>query len=111
MEGCIFCKIARGEIPSANVYEDERVLAFRDIDPKAPAHVLIVPKVHFAGVLDADAQTIAALFAAAKQIAKTLGVDETGFRLVINTGSDGGQSVPHLHMHLLGGRALAWPPG
>lgn len=111
MEGCIFCKIARGEIPSAKVYEDERVLAFRDIDPKAPVHALIVPKAHFASVLGADAQTVGALFEAAKEVAKALGVAESGFRLVVNTGRDGGQSVEHLHVHLLGGRALAWPPG
>lgn len=111
MEGCIFCKIARGEIPSAKVYEDERVLAFRDIDPKAPAHALIVPKAHFASVLEADAQTVGALFETAKEVAKALGVAESGFRLVVNTGRDGGQSVEHLHVHLLGGRALAWPPG
>ncbi len=111
MDGCLFCRIAKGEIPSSKVYEDDAVFAFRDIDPKAPTHVLIVPKQHFSDVLEADAQTLAKLADAAKKVAQALGVAESGFRLVVNTGSDGGQSVPHLHMHLLGGRALAWPPG
>lgn len=111
MDGCLFCKIAGGEIPSDKVYEDERVFAFRDIAPQAPVHVLIVPKTHFSSMLEADAQTAGALFKTAKKLAQELGLNEKGFRLVINTGADGGQCVPHLHMHLLGGRALAWPPG
>jgi histidine triad (HIT) family protein len=111
MDGCLFCKIANGEIPSSKVYEDDQVTAFRDIDPKAPVHVLIVPKKHCANILEADEETVAALFGAAKKLAHELNVEESGFRLVINTGRDGGQSVPHLHMHLLGARSLAWPPG
>lgn len=111
MDGCLFCKIISGEIPSNKVYEDERVSAFRDIDPKAPVHVLIVPKKHATSILDADAESMQALFAAAKKIAHALGVDESGFRLVVNTGKDAGQSVAHLHIHLLGARELAWPPG
>ncbi len=111
MNNCLFCKIISGGIPSKKVYEDELVFAFYDIDPKAPVHVLIVPKAHCDSVLEADAMTVAALFEAAKKIAKELGVAKTGFRLVLNTGEDGGQSVGHLHMHLLGARALAWPPG
>ncbi len=111
MDGCLFCKIANGEIPSSKVFEDDRVTAFRDIDPKAPVHVLIVPQKHCASILEADAETVAALFETAKKLAHELNVEENGFRLVINTGRDGGQSVPHLHVHLLGARALAWPPG
>lgn len=112
MENCLFCKIANGDIPSNKVYEDEAVLAFRDIAPEAPEHVLIIPKKHYANVmaLDDDA-LLAKMFAAARKVAKTVGVEESGFRLVINTGKDGGQTVEHLHMHLLGARELGWPPG
>lgn len=114
MDNCLFCKIIAGEIPSQKVYEDDHVLAFRDIDPKAPVHVLIIPKKHFGSVMDlgdADAEYLEAMTHAAQEIARKEGLDETGFRLVINTGEGGGQTVPHLHMHLLGGRALGWPPG
>ncbi len=111
MDGCLFCKIAGGVIPSDKVYEDDRVIAFRDIAPQAPVHVLIVPRTHYSNILETDAKTQMALLEAAKKLAQEFGLDEKGFRLVINTGADGGQSVPHLHMHLLGGRALAWPPG
>ncbi len=111
MENCLFCRIASGEIPSSKVYEDDRVLAFRDIDPQAPVHVLVIPKAHFANIIEADGETIAYLFETAKKIVKELGVDETGFRVVINTGEDGQQSVKHLHLHILGGRSMQWPPG
>lgn len=111
MDDCLFCKIVRGEIPSARVYEDDKVIAFRDIDPKAPVHVLIVPKKHFKSIMEADHETLLALTDAAKKLAAELGVAEKGFRLVINTGADGGQTVPHLHIHLLGSRELGWPPG
>lgn len=114
MENCIFCKIVSGDIPSQKVYEDEHVLAFNDIDAKAPVHVLIIPKTHFdsiMGITGGHSGTVVHMQSAALQIAKKLGVDETGFRLVINTGSDGGQSVSHVHMHLLGGRQMQWPPG
>lgn len=111
MENCIFCKIIAGEIPSKCVYEDEKVFAFYDIEPQAPVHVLIVPKRHFANILEADGETIAKMHAAAAQLANRLGIAEKGFRLVINTGEDGQQSVKHLHMHLLGGRSMQWPPG
>lgn len=111
MDDCLFCKIVKGEIPSSKVYEDDKVIAFRDIDPKAPVHVLIVPKKHCASIMEADAEITLALFEAAKKLAKMLHVDQNGFRLVINTGKDAGQSVPHLHIHLLGDRELAWPPG
>lgn len=114
MENCLFCKIASGDIPSKRVYEDEQVFAFADIDPQAPVHVLIVPKRHIesADVLtDADMPVLCAMFAAARVIARQYGLSEKGYRLVQNIGQDGGQSVPHLHMHLLGGRSLQWPPG
>ena len=114
MNDCIFCKIAGGEIPSNKVYEDEWVVAFFDLDPQAPRHVLIVPKTHIASVESltaADNTTLCRMFEAARQLAAQFGVAETGYRLVINTGRDGGQSVAHLHMHFLAGRAFGWPPG
>lgn len=114
MENCIFCKIIAGEIPSNKAYEDEYVLAFHDLDPKAPTHILLIPKKHFASVLEleeSDGVYAAKLFQTANTLARELGLDQSGFRLVLNTGEDGGQSVAHLHMHLLGGRNLGWPPG
>lgn len=111
MANCLFCRIVSGEIPSTKVYEDDKVLAFRDIDPQAPTHVLIIPKEHYDSVLDAPPETVAYMAKVAGEIARSEGVSDGGFRLVINTGEDGGQSVKHLHMHLLGGRSLQWPPG
>ena len=114
MENCIFCKIAAGEIPSTKVYEDDQVLAFRDLEPQAPVHILIIPKKHYASILDipCDATSpLPAMAAAAQKIAQEQGIAQSGFRLVINTGKDGGQSVQHLHMHLLGGREFGWPAG
>jgi len=115
MADCIFCKIAHGEIPSTKVYDDDTVLAFRDLDPQAPEHVLIIPKKHLSSVLDFDAEDreLAAhiLTDVVPALARTLGIDAGGFRLVTNTGADGGQTVGHLHFHLLGGRSLTWPPG
>ncbi len=108
---CLFCRIIEGEIPSTKVYEDEFVLAFRDIDPQAPSHVLVIPKTHYDSVMDAPPEVIGKMTEAAKLIAQSEGLTEKGFRLVINTGEDGGQSVKHLHMHMLGGRSLQWPPG
>ncbi len=109
MENCIFCKIVRGEIPSSKVYEDEMVYAFRDINPQAPVHVLIIPKKHMANILEAAALndgTMTALTKAIAEVAKIEGVDESGFRVISNCGRDGAQSVNHLHFHLLGGKAL-----
>ncbi len=111
MEDCIFCKIIRGEIPSNKVYEDERVLAFRDIEPQAPVHVLLVPKQHFTSIMDVDADTFGYMQGIVKKLANELGIAEKGFRVVINTGEDGQQSVKHLHFHILGGRSMQWPPG
>ncbi len=108
---CLFCRIIAGEIPSAKVYEDEYVLAFRDIDPQAPVHVLVIPKKHSDSVLDAEPEMRVRMTEAAKKIASDEGLAEKGFRPVINTGEEGGQSVKHLHMHLLGGRSMQWPPG
>ena len=114
MEDCIFCRIARGEIPAKKVYEDEDVLAFHDIDAKAPVHVLVIPNAQIANVLELaekDQKLIAHILAVVAKLARELGVEESGFRLVANTGTDGGQTVPHLHFHILGGRSLQWPPG
>ncbi|MGI5918586.1 MAG: histidine triad nucleotide-binding protein [Christensenellales bacterium] len=113
MENCLFCKIVRNEIPSTKVYEDDKALAFNDIDPKAPTHILIIPKKHIASVAaleDEDCELAAHIIRTARQLAAAKGLDN-GFRLVVNTGRDGGQTVNHLHFHLLGGRAFGWPPG
>jgi histidine triad (HIT) family protein len=104
---CIFCKIAAGEIPCDRVYEDENVLAFRDIHPQAPVHVLIMPKKHMKNALECDPETAVAVFHAIKEVAKSEGVSESGFRAVTNCGPDGAQSVGHLHFHLLGGTQLS----
>ncbi len=114
MADTIFARIIRREIPAEIVYEDESVLAFHDVSPQAPVHVLIVPKRPLVNLLDTqpgDTLLLGQLMQAAIHVARTLGLAETGYRVVINNGADGGQSVDHLHLHLLGGRALAWPPG
>jgi histidine triad (HIT) family protein len=111
---CVFCKIARGELPAEIVWEDEGVLAFRDLHPRAPEHVLLIPRKHIGSIDhldDADAAVAGKLLLAARDIARQLGLSARGYRLVANTGADGGQSVDHLHFHLLGGRSLGWPPG
>jgi len=113
MSDCIFCKIANKEINSNLVYEDETVAAFRDLNPQAPQHILIVPKKHVANITELDDKELAAhIFTeVVPKIAKEVGVAESGFRLVINTGEEGGQTVNHLHVHLIGGRKMTWPPG
>ncbi len=108
---CIFCRIAAGEIPTEKVYEDERILVIKDVNPAAPCHVLFLPKQHSGSLLDSGGAIVGHMAEKVPEIAKKLGIDEAGFRLVINTGADGGQTVNHLHVHLLGGRSLAWPPG
>jgi histidine triad (HIT) family protein len=111
---CIFCKIIRGEIPAKKVFEDEDVLVFYDINPVAPVHVLIIPKKHIARIADItinDAELMGKLMLTARHIAEQLGVAESGFRLVINNGEQANQTVFHLHIHLIGGRAMTWPPG
>ncbi len=114
MSDCLFCKIIAGEIPSDKVYEDENVFAFRDISPVAPLHALIIPKKHISTINDLetdDAETMGNLFLAAKTIAKQEGYDEAGYRTVMNCGEAAGQTVFHVHLHLLAGRELTWPPG
>ena len=111
MDNCLFCKIVRGEIPSSKVYEDDTVLAFRDIEPQAPVHVLLIPKEHFDSILEVDEKTFAHMKTVVKKLAVDLGIAENGFRVVINTDRDGQQSVKHLHFHILGGRSMQWPPG
>jgi histidine triad (HIT) family protein len=111
---CLFCRIVAGELPSTRVHEDEVVIAFRDIAPRAPTHILIVPRAHIPSVLElteADGRLLGRLFAVAAQIARGEGIAERGYRLVSNVGEWGGQSVDHLHWHLMGGRSMAWPPG
>jgi histidine triad (HIT) family protein len=113
-QDCIFCKIAAGEIPAKVIYVDERILAFPDINPAAPVHVLIIPKKHITSLLDAqpeDRELLGHVMAIIPQITSQLGLNEDGFRVVINTKDNGGQTVPHLHWHILGGRFMNWPPG
>ena len=113
-DACIFCRIANGQIPAKLAHEDDRTVAFHDIDPRAPVHVLIIPRQHIAAVdqlADGDVDLVGGMFLVARQLARELGVADSGYRLVVNSGADAGQSVDHLHMHLLGGRPLKWPPG
>ena len=113
MDDCIFCKIAAGEIPSKKAYEDDTVLAFYDLEPQAPVHILLIPKTHIPSAAQIDAGNSALvghIFEVAAQLAGQLGLAE-GFRVVTNAGASAGQSVPHLHFHLLGGRDFTWPPG
>ena len=110
---CIFCKIAAGEIPSKKAYEDDQIYAFYDLDPQAPVHILLIPKKHISSARELDESNsgiVAHIFAVAAKLARELGL-ENGFRIVNNCGEDGGQTVQHLHFHLLGGRKMAWPPG
>ena len=109
MEDCIFCKIIKGEIPSTKVYEDENVLAFKDINPAAPIHILVVPKQHIENVLkinEKNKEIASNIFLAINKIAKQLGIDQNGFRVITNCGKDAGQTVMHLHFHILGGKEL-----
>ena len=115
MSDCIFCKIAGKEIPSNIVYEDEQVIAFKDLEPQAPVHVLVIPKKHVESVLELgpeDKDLMGHISCEVlPQLAKDLGVDAKGFRVVVNTGKDGNQTVKHLLVHILGGRSMQWPPG
>ena len=114
MADTIFAKILRGDLPADIVHEDELCIAFRDINPQAPVHVLVIPRKEMQSInemSDADEGLVGHLFSVARELATQLGVSETGFRLVINNGIDAGQTVSHLHLHLLGGRSLTWPPG
>ena len=109
---CLFCRIVRGEIPAKLVAEDEHCVAFRDINPQAPTHVLVIPRQHVASLNEAaDAATIGQLSLMAARIAREEGLAERGYRTVVNTNADAGQTVFHVHLHLLGGRKMGWPPG
>lgn len=111
-DDCLFCRILRKEIPAKVVFENDHVLAFRDIDPKAPTHVVVIPKEHVASLNQAtDAKMLGELSLAAAQIAKAEGIADSGYRTVINTNKEAGQTVFHVHLHLLGGRHMNWPPG
>jgi histidine triad (HIT) family protein len=114
MENCLFCKIATGAIPSNIVYQGENIVAFMDINPQAPQHILLIPRKHITSIADLtldDGPILAQLFITAQKVAHELNIDESGYRLVSNVGSDAGQMVFHLHFHLLGGRKFRWPPG
>jgi histidine triad (HIT) family protein len=111
---CLFCRIAAGDIPASIVYQDERLIAFRDINPQAPVHVLLIPRRHIATLNDlaaADDELVGEMARRAAALARELGVSERGYRTVVNCNADAGQTVFHIHMHLLGGRKMAWPPG
>jgi len=113
-EDCIFCKIASGAIPVKIIYEDEHLVAFPDINPVAPVHVLVIPRKHLGSIAEAgpaDAAMLGHVMLSLPKIAAQLGIADAGFRVVMNTGKDGGQSVQHLHWHILGGRFMEWPPG
>jgi len=111
-ENCLFCKIVKGEIPADIVARTETAIAFRDINPKAPTHVLVIPKKHVVSLNEADDSIdLAGLLRLAREVAKQEGVGDSGYRVVVNTGDDGGQTVDHLHLHVLGGRRMTWPPG
>jgi histidine triad (HIT) family protein len=114
MSECLFCDIVAGKVPADRVLESPRTIAFRDINPQAPVHVLVVPKVHYAdlaALAEAGEGLLEEVAAQAHQVAVTTGVADSGYRVVFNTGQQAGQTVPHAHAHVLGGRPLAWPPG
>ena len=111
-EACIFCRIAKGEIPAQMLVNNKEIAAFRDVNPQAPVHILIIPKKHVKSLDDAsDFELLGRMFSLAAALARQEKISKTGYRTVINSGKDGGQSVDHLHIHLIGGRALGWPPG
>jgi histidine triad (HIT) family protein len=112
--GCLFCNIVSRSVPAQIVHENDHVLAFRDIRPMAPTHALVIPKRHITGIHDAvpaDVELLGQLLLAGRDVAEALGLAQSGYRLVMNQGPDGGQSVFHLHCHVMGGRPMAWPPG
>ncbi|MDD5131185.1 MAG: histidine triad nucleotide-binding protein [bacterium] len=114
MTNCLFCKIVAKKIPAKIAYEDDKVLAFHDIGPQAPVHILIIPKKHISSISDLsgqDCEIMGYLHLIAKKLAKEYKIEKSGFRLVINNGADAGQAVSHIHLHMLGGRKLQWPPG
>ena len=114
MDNCLFCKIINGEITATKIYENEHIIAFNDIDPKAPIHILVIPKKHIRSINELNSSDInlaGEIILAAKKIAKDKGIDSKGVRVVFNTNDDGGQTVYHIHMHIMGGRQMQWPPG
>ena len=114
MESCLFCGIIRGEIPASKVYEDDDTLVFSDINPQAPVHLLVIPRQHYASVHDIEPQKMDIMkqvFTAVSEVVKMKGLASTGYRLVVNCGESSGQAVPHIHVHILSGRNMAWPPG
>lgn len=113
-KSCIFCRIVSGELPSEKVYEDDLVTAFKDINPAAPVHILVIPNRHIsslAHIQESDQELFGHLLVTFAKVAASQGLDRRGYRLVVNTGDDGGQEVGHIHFHLLGGRRMTWPPG
>ena len=114
MSDCLFCKIVAGDIPSSKVYEDEKVYAFLDIDPQAPTHIIVVPKEHISSaneIAENNCAVVGHIFSVISKIAKDMGFDKDGYRVVNNCGENGGQTVGHIHFHVLAGRLLGWPPG
>ncbi len=114
MSNCIFCKIIEREIPATIAYEDKRIIAFEDVNPQAPVHILLIPKEHFTSLNDmpeSKKDIVSHIFIKAKEIAKQKNINDSGFRIVLNTGKNSGQAVFHIHFHLLGGRRMTWPPG
>ena len=114
MSDCLFCKISEGSIPSDKVYESNTLFAINDVNPQAPTHILIIPRIHQGTLLDVEEKDhglMGSVISVANQLAKERGLDKSGFRLVVNCGAGAGQSVFHIHYHLLGGRAMNWPPG
>lgn len=113
-EICLFCRIARKELPAAVLFENERILAFEDIRPRAPVHALVIPKAHFASLNEAPEGSeglLGEILSTARTVARQKGIDGSGYRIVLNTGPNSGQEVFHIHFHVLGGRSMAWPPG
>ena len=114
MNGCLFCSLVEGKIGASIVYQDDQIVAFKDVKPQAPVHVLIIPRKHIAGVPDIEPEDyvlIGQIFQVASRLAREQGIANSGFRVVVNSGADAGQSVFHLHYHLIGGRLMSWPPG
>ncbi|MGO9181229.1 MAG: histidine triad nucleotide-binding protein [Candidatus Limnocylindrales bacterium] len=113
-DACLFCRIAAGTLPATVVYADDDVMAFRDVAPRAPVHVLVIPRRHLVSVMDLrdeDLSLLGRMFSVVQEVARRDGIAKSGFRVVSNTGPDGGQTVHHLHLHVLGGRFMTWPPG
>ena len=114
MDRCLFCALVEGKVNAKIVYQDDHIVAFKDIKPQAPVHLLLIPRKHLAGVLDLEPEDhalIGEIFQVASRLAREQGIADSGFRIVVNSGADAGQSVFHLHYHLIGGRLMTWPPG